>query len=78
MKFNDWLDTLISEKGIDLEETFEIENNTMPYGVVIEHIKIANKTEREAIKKVLVMIDFKNGDIKHFLRHIAQAIVIKI
>jgi len=80
MKFNQWLDTFIEEKGIDLEETFNITDpqgieHNMPYGVVVEHIKIATHQDKIKIKDVIVQIDFKNGDVKHFFRHLAEAIV---
>jgi len=78
MDFNTWLDTLIEEKGIDLENTFEVKGasgtNIIPYAVIVEHIKITSKGEQEDIKKILVSIDFRNGDICHFFRHLGQAI----
>lgn len=76
--FNTWLKTLNSEKGIDLEQRFEVEGpsgtNSFNYGVVIEHILITTAAEKAAIKNVLVKIDFANGDIRDFYRHLAQAI----
>jgi hypothetical protein len=80
MKYNEWLDTFIEEKGIDTEEYFSLTNSkgtshSMPYGVVIEHIKIASQEEKKKIKDIIVKIDFKNGDVKHFFRHLAQALV---
>lgn len=78
MKFSNWLETMISEKGIDLEENFTFEDangaNVMPYGVVIEAAKNASAGEQAQIKNTLVMIDFKNGDIKHFLRHLGRGL----
>jgi hypothetical protein len=78
--FDTWLDTLISEKAIDPEQRFNIEdtegtNHSMPYGVVLEAIKSTSAEEQEAIKRTLVMLDFKNGDIRHYLRHLAGALV---
>lgn len=78
MKFNNWIDTLIEEKNIDLEEIFEFENqngfNQMPYGVVIEAMKKAPEHEKRSIKDTIVKIDFANGDVKHFLRHLGNAL----
>ena len=79
MKFTKWLDTFISEKEIDLNKTFEKIGpetgwNLIPVGVVIEHMKIAHPSEQAAIKNVLVKIDFMNGDVYHFLDHLAGAI----
>jgi hypothetical protein len=80
MAFNKWLDTFLEEKGIDLEDSFILKDNSntehhIPYGVVIEHIKMATLEEQKAIKDMIVKIDFKNGDVRHFFRHIAQAII---
>lgn len=78
MKFNEWLDMFFEEKGLDLEETFDVMGesgeNTIPYGVIVEHMKIASEVEKKSIKNTIVMIDFKNGDVLHFLRHLGQAI----
>lgn len=76
--FNKWIDTFISEKDIDLEQCFSVEGptggNIMPYGVVVEHMKIANDREQSAIKTMLVKIDFANADVRRYLRHLGQAI----
>ena len=76
--FNHWINTLVEEKGIDLEECFEVEGesglNTIPYGVIVEHMKIASTQEQRQIKDMLVKIDFHNRDILHFFRHLGQAI----
>jgi len=78
MDFNTWLDTFVSEKGIDTEQTFDIEGesglNIIPIGVVIEHMKITSKAEQAQIKNIIVKIDFRNGDVLHFFKHLAQAI----
>jgi hypothetical protein len=81
MTFNQWLDTFIEEKGIDTNHTFEVEGNEygtnlIPVGVVIEHIKIAPKHEKDQIKNILVKIDFHNGDVLDFLNHLAKALAI--
>lgn len=79
-KFSEWLDTFISEKGIDLEETFTFEDdntgfNVMPYGVVIEAAHGASLEEQNIIKATLVKIDFIDGDVRHYLRHLGQSMV---
>ena len=80
MKFNEWLDTLVDEKGINKEDEIIVEGkegtNFMTIETVIEAIKATGKHEQGKIKDTLVMIDFKNGDITHFFRHLAQAIAI--
>jgi len=78
-KFDKWINTFFDEKGIDLEETFEIKGpsgmNYMPYGVVIEHIKTTGPIEQDRIKFTIVQHDFRNIDPRQYLRHLAQAIV---
>ena len=73
-----YLNALISEKGLNTEAIIEVEGNSgtnfIPLGVVIEHVLIANSTEKAQIKNTLVKIDFHNGDVMHFFTHLAQAI----
>lgn len=79
MKFNNWLDTLIEEKNIDLDEQFEVQGsmtNFMQYYNIVEAIKSASPAEQKAIKNMIVKIDFANGDVKHYFRHLAQAIAV--
>lgn len=80
MRFNQWLDIFINEKGIDIEQGFTVEGptgpNHMTYGHVITAIKGASANEQTGIKNMLVRIDFANGDVRHYLRHLAQAIAI--
>ena len=75
-----FLETLLEEKGIDIETPIEIEGesgiNFMEVGTVVEHILIAPKHEQTKIKDILVKIDFQNGDILHFIKHLARALVI--
>lgn len=77
--FTKWLDTLLDEKGIDLEETFEITAkggtpNTFSYAVIVDAMKGTSPREQAAIKDTLVKIDFVNGDVRHFMRHLAGAL----
>ena len=76
--FNKWLDTFIEEKGIDLGQILEIktENNTHYFevGNVIENIKATTPEEQEEIKNMIVKIDFYNGDVVDYFKHLAQAL----
>ena len=76
--FNKWLDTFVEEKGIDLEQILEIktENNTHYFevGNVIENIKATTPEEQEEIKNMIVKIDFYNGDVVDYFKHLAQAL----
>ena len=75
-----YLKTLIEEKNIDLEEIIEVNGesglNLMPLGVLLDAICSTGKEEQKAIKNTLVKIDFHNGDIMHYFKHLAQAIAI--
>ena len=78
--FDRWLDTFISEKGYDLETFFEVDTpeqwHLIPLGVVVEAIKGAPAHEQQAIKAMLVKIDFHNGDALDYFRHLAQALAV--
>jgi hypothetical protein len=43
--------------------------------VVIEAIKNAPHHEQEQIKKMLVRIDFVNGDVLDYLQHLARGLI---
>jgi len=78
MNFKNWLETFIEEKGLNMAATFEVEGasgtNFFSYEVIKEHMLIASKEEQAQIKNVLVMIDFKNGDVLDFFRHLGKAL----
>ena len=75
-----YLNNLLNEKGINRDLHLEIEGNSglniIPLDVVVEAIINTNKAEQDKIRNTLVMIDFKNGDVMHFIKHLAQAIAI--
>jgi hypothetical protein len=74
MTFKNWLKTFLEEKDLQ-PQTWEIEHNGTLHIVESEHIieviKTASKEEQKKIKNTLVMIDFKNGNVNHFLNHLA-------
>lgn len=43
--------------------------------VVLESIGKASVEEQNEIADVIRKIDFENGDVNHFLKHLAQALV---
>ena len=73
-----YLKNLIDEKGIDANLAFQVKGETginlIPIGVVIEHILLAPIKEKKAIKDWLVKIDFVNGNVLDYFKHLAQAI----
>ena len=79
----DYFATLLEEKNIDLDETFELHvpesvytSHIMTYGVILEHIQRTSVKERAQIKSMLVAIDFQNRDVKHYLRHLGEAVAL--
>lgn len=77
--FDNWLDNFIKEKEIDLDETFTIESNGQVHifeiGNIIENIKATSSKEQNAIKDMIVKIDFHNGDVVDYFKHLAKALV---
>ena len=77
----DYLTTLLSEKGISLDHVFEIKSDTLfgnhyvPMEVVIEFIGSLSKHTQNEIREVLVKIDFNNGNILHFIEYITKGMV---
>lgn len=76
--FAKWLDTLLEEKNIDIDQIIMVEGpsgeNIMPLQIVTDAIKSAPANEQAAIKGMIVRIDFANGDVVHYFKHLAQAI----
>ena len=74
-----YIENFFDEKEIP-GKIFEVEGesgiNYIPNVVVIEHIKAAPTHEQQAIANVLRKIDFMNGDVNHFLEHLAGALAI--
>lgn len=73
-----YIETLIEEKDLDLDATFSVDGpsgwNLMSYRVVTEAIASAPAHEQEGIAHTLRRIDFANGDVCHFFRHLAKAL----
>lgn len=71
-----WLMTFLTEKSINLDETFEINvnnvSNFFTYEVIVELILSSSPSEQKMIKETLIKIDFKNGDVKHYLRFLGE------
>lgn len=80
MNFNKWLDVFLKEKEIDLEWNFVVEGqsglNHMYVENVIDAIKTTSAAEQAAIKTMLVKIDFVNGNVMDYIKHLAKAIAI--
>ena len=72
-----YLNTLIEEKGLDLEATvIEVEGkdwgmNFIPLGCVIDYIMTSGNENQKQVRNTLTKIDFHNGDVMHFFTHVA-------
>jgi hypothetical protein len=80
MTYNEWIDTLIDEKGYDvndiiLEKEGSSGLNIIELGAVIDQIKACALKERKAIRNMIVRIDFANGNVLHYFKHLANAMV---
>jgi len=80
MNFEKWLDTFLTEKIIDLDDRFEVGGasgtNSFTYGVIVDAIKAAQPDEQEAVKRQIVKIDFVNGDVRQFFRHLGKCFAV--
>ena len=68
-----YLTNLIEEKGKELDTPIKIEGH---FGMTLENVveficSLSEKDQKECRNK-LVYIDFKNGDVFHFLQYIAE------
>jgi len=74
-----FLETLIEEKNLS-DTMIEVEGasgvNMIMIETLIEEILTAPLSEQKQIRKVLIEIDFNNGDVLHFFNHLAEAIAI--
>lgn len=77
-EFNDtYLTNFFEEKDLACKEYHVVANGLDHYlntDVVLEHVALTQGQERAKIKSILRQIDFHNGDVHHFLEHLATAI----
>lgn len=74
-----FLRNFFAEKDIP-EVTWDLRDregtaHIMPNVVVVEHIAGVGTGEAKQLEAMLRRIDFANGDVNHFLRHLAGAII---
>lgn len=79
--YREWLMKFVEEKGLDTDHVFEVEGafygtNYISLDCVLEGICNSCKQDQEAIRKKIVMIDFRNGDVMHFFNYLAKAMAI--
>lgn len=70
-----YLKNLITEKGTDLDTVIEIDGHFgVTYQMLIDFI-VSVPEYHATIRRTLVKIDFKNGDVFHYLNHLAHGMV---
>lgn len=70
-----YLIALIEEKGIDLDEEIQLEGHFgLTWEMVVDFLE-AMPEHHEEIRRTLVTIDFKNGDVFHYLNFLSKAMV---
>lgn len=70
-----YLENLIEEKGASLDDVIGIEGHYgLTYEMLIDFI-CSVPEHHSKIKKILVQIDFQNGNVYHFLKHLANGMV---
>lgn len=71
-----YLTNLIEEKGRSLEDTIELDGHFgLTYAMLVDFIVVEAKDYHGQIRKTLVAIDFQNGDVFHYLHHLAAGMV---
>ncbi len=77
--FNKWFETFLEEKELPFEAfTLFAPDGTehhLDTDVVVEAVQNCALDEKAGIKNVLVKIDFANGNVNHFFKHLAQGLV---
>ena len=78
MKISNYLTTLIEDKGRSVEDEINIDGHFgLTYQMLIDFIQVHSSYHKN-IKDTLVMIDFKNGDVFHYLDHLAAGMVASV
>lgn len=70
-----YLKTLIEEKGADIEDEINLDGHFgLTFEMLIDFID-SMPEYHDKIRAMLVKIDFHNGDVFHYLRHLATGMV---
>ena len=75
-----YFETFFAEKDLT-EKVYTVTSangtpNIIPSSVVIEAVKRTKGEEAQKIEAILREIDFLNGNIHHFLQHLAQGLAV--
>ena len=70
-----YLTTLIEEKGQSIENEIKIDGHFgLTWEMLLDYIEDAPQYHKQ-IKDTLVKIDFLNGDVFHYLTHLANGML---
>lgn len=75
--FQKWFLTFVEEKELDMSVPVPCADGELQIGDVCSTIMSCPDDEQAQIKQTLVMIDFKNGDVYHFLKFLALNLTMK-
>ena len=72
-----YLTALITEKGISLNDDIKLEGHVgLTWGMLVDFVSADElKDHHKVIRSTLVKIDFCNGDVFHYLQHLAAGMV---
>lgn len=73
MKISNYITTLIEEKGFSTQDEINIDGHYgLNWEMLIDFVSAPEmKQYHDQIRNTLVKIDFMNGDVFHYLRHLA-------
>jgi hypothetical protein len=79
--FVSWMQTFVSEKGLDLDHRFEMDGpggmvNSIPLSSVVAATFQTCQSEQEIIRKHLISLDFRNSDVMEYFEKLAGALAI--
>ena len=74
-----YLETFFAEKNLPEVDWDLTDDNGVSHwigsAVVLEHIAIASAEEQNKIADMIRLIDFRNGDVNLYLKHLAGALI---
>lgn len=71
-----FIEKMLEEKGIDIEQDIELEGHIgLTVQMVIDFACSMPKAVQAQVRNTLSRIDFMNGDVMHFINHMAKGMV---
>ena len=72
-----YMETLIKEKEVKLEDNINLEGHIgLTWQMLVDSISNMPESSQQKIRQTLVMIDFENGDVFLYLRHLAYVFLV--